>query len=74
MLRRSIHFFTNHAVTANLSKYVLSFSTLEAIWRTAKGSGISVFNTIFENNYLYSASDKPTMNNIVTSGGSSLPG
>ncbi len=61
------------AVTANLSKNILSLATLVAIWKTVKGSGISVFNTIFKSNYPYSASDKPTVNNIVTPGGFSLP-
>ena len=61
------------AVTANLSKNILSLSTLEAIWKTVKGSGISVFNTIFKSNYAYSASDKLTADNIITPGGFGLP-
>ena len=61
------------AVTATLSKSILSLATLEAIWKTVKGSGISVFNTIFQSNFAYSASDKPTVNNIITPGGFGLP-
>ena len=61
------------AVTANLSKNILSLSTLETIWKTVKGSGISVFNTIFRSNYTYSSATKPTENNIITPGGFSLP-
>ncbi len=61
------------AVTGNLAKNILSLSTLEAIWKTVKVSGISVFNTIFKNNFGYSSTDKPTVDNIITPGGFSLP-
>ena len=61
------------AVTANLAKNILSLASLEAIWRTVKESGISVFNTIFKNNFNYSDADKPTVNNIITPGGFGLP-
>ncbi len=61
------------AVTANLSKNILSLAALEAIWKTIKGSGISVFNTIFKYNFSYSSTDKPTVDNIITPGGFGLP-
>ncbi len=61
------------AVTANLSKNILSLPTLSEIWKTVKGSGITVFNTIFKSNFAYSATDKPTDSNIITPAGFSLP-
>lgn len=61
------------AVTGNLSKNILSLSTLAAIWKTVKGSGISVFNTIFKSNFGFSAAASPTADNIITPGGFSLP-
>ncbi len=61
------------AVTASLSKNILSLAALVAIWKTVKGSGISVFNTIFKSNFGYSSTDKPTVDNIITPGGFGLP-
>ena len=61
------------AVTVNLAQSILSLDTLSAIWKTVKGSGMSVFNTIFKSNFGYSAADKPTEYNIITPGGFSLP-
>ncbi len=61
------------SVTATLSKNILSLSTLAAIWKTVKGAGISVYNTIFQSNFAYSDSDKPTVDNIITPGGFGLP-
>lgn len=60
------------AVTANFSKFILSLATLDAIWKTVKESGISVFNTIFKSNFDYSGTDKPTVDNIITPGGFGL--
>jgi len=61
------------SVTVALAKSILTLATLEAIWKTVKGSGISVFNTIFKTNFPYSAASKPTENNIITPGGFTLP-
>lgn len=61
------------AVTGNFAKNVLSLATLEAIWKTVKESGMTVFNTIFKNNFGYSGPDKPTADNIITPGGFGLP-
>lgn len=61
------------AVTGNLAKNILSLSTLEAIWKTVKVSGISIFNTIFKSNFDYSGTDKPTEDNKITPGGFGLP-
>lgn len=61
------------AVTATFSKNILSLATLEAIWKTVKESGITVFNTIFKYNFGYSGTDKPTESNIITPGGFGLP-
>jgi hypothetical protein len=57
------------AVTANLAKNINSLTTLEEIWKGSKENGISVFNTIFKQNFQYSDTDKPTVDNIITPGG-----
>jgi HSP20 family molecular chaperone IbpA len=54
------------AVTANFAKNVLSLATLEEIWAKVKASGMSVFNTVFKNNFGFSSSEKPTEQNILT--------
>jgi hypothetical protein len=54
------------AVTANFAKNVLSLAALEEIWTKVKASGMSVFNTVFKNNFGFSSSDKPTEQNILT--------
>ncbi len=61
------------SVTVGLAKSILSLDTLAAIWKQVKGSGISVFNTIFKSNFTYSAVGKTTVDNIITPGGFSLP-
>jgi len=61
------------SVTATLSKNILSLATLETIWKTVKGAGISVYNTIFQSNFAYSGTGKPTVDNIITPGGFGLP-
>ncbi|MCL5030810.1 MAG: hypothetical protein M1480_17505 [Bacteroidetes bacterium] len=53
------------AVTANFAKNVLSLATLEEIWTKVKASGMSVFNTVFKNNFGFSSTDKPTEQNIL---------
>ncbi|MBA4407203.1 hypothetical protein C0389_08015 [bacterium] len=54
------------AVTANFAKNVLSLASLEEIWTKVKASGMSVFNTVFKNNFGFSSSEKPTEQNILT--------
>ena len=61
------------SVTVALAKAILSLVTLASIWKLVKESGMSVFNTIFKNNFQYSGTDKPTTGNIITPGGFSLP-
>ncbi len=61
------------AVTVALAKAILSLVTLASIWKLAKESGMSVFNTIFKSNFALSSTDNPTVNNIITPGGFSLP-
>lgn len=57
------------AVTATLAKNINALSTLSEIWKSSKGDGISVFNTIFKQNFQFSDADKPTVDNIITPGG-----
>ena len=61
------------SVTVALAKTILTLVTLAAIWKTVKESGMTVFNTIFKSNFQYSGTDKPTVDNIITPGGFSLP-
>ncbi len=61
------------SVTVALAKSILTLTTLAAIWKTVKESGMTVFNTIFKSNFPYSSAVKPTENNIITPGGFSLP-
>ena len=61
------------SVTVALAKAILALATLEVIWKTVKASGMSVFNTIFKSNFQYSGTGKPTVDNIITPGGFSLP-
>ncbi len=61
------------SVTVALAKSILTLAVLVAIWKSVKGSGISVFNTIFKSNFAYSAVGKTTVDNIITPGGFSLP-
>ncbi|MCL5029912.1 MAG: hypothetical protein M1480_12945 [Bacteroidetes bacterium] len=61
------------SVTVALAKSILTLATLAAIWKTVKESGMTVFNTIFKSNFQYSGTDKPTVDNIITPGGFSLP-
>ncbi len=61
------------SVTASFSKFILSLATLDEIWKKVKETGISVFNTVFKNNFAFSSTDKPSLNNIITPGGFGLP-
>ena len=61
------------SVTVALAQAVLALATLAVIWKSVKESGMSVYNTIFKSNFQYSGTDKPTVDNIITPGGFSLP-
>ncbi len=61
------------SVTVALAQAVLALATLAVIWKSVKESGMSVYNTIFKSNFQYSSTDKPTVDNIITPGGFSLP-
>lgn len=61
------------SVTASFSKSILSLATLDEIWKKVKQTGISVFNTVFKNNFAFSSIDKPSLSNIITPGGFGLP-
>ena len=60
-------------VTGNFSKFLMDFPDIVSIWLKVKLSGMSVFNTVFKNNYQYSTPERPTENNIITPGGFGLP-
>ena len=61
------------AVTCKFSKSILSNSSLLQLWEKVKLPGMSIHNTVFKQNYPFSSSEKPTLSNIVTPGGFSLP-
>lgn len=60
-------------VTGNFSKFLMDIPELVQIWKEEKYPGMSVFNTVFKQNYQYSSPEKPTEDNILTPGGFSLP-
>lgn len=63
------------AVTGKLSSKVISLAALKEIWKSSRQAPLSIFNTVFRNNFTYSAVDRPTVNNILTplNGGFPLP-
>lgn len=61
------------AVSGSFAKNILGIPILEAIWKEVKLSGMSIYNTVFKKNYDYVAVDKPTIDNIITPQGFSLP-
>ena len=60
------------AVTTSFAKAVRSVADLSAIWEKAKAPKLSAHNTIFRQNFGYSATDRPTDQNIITPGGFQL--
>ncbi|MGK9476733.1 hypothetical protein [Melioribacter sp. OK-6-Me] len=60
-------------VTGHLCKFIMDLPDLVSIWSKEKLPGMSVFNTLFKKNYPFVDADKPTVDNILTPGGFSLP-
>jgi hypothetical protein len=54
------------SVTAKFASAVLALTSLVAIWKKVKNVAGSVFNEVFQGNFAYSSSDKPTEQNILT--------
>lgn len=61
------------AVTGTLAKHIMDIAVLALVWAKSKLPGMSVYNTLFKKNYPFTASDKPTTDNIITPGGFALP-
>lgn len=61
------------SVASKLGKFILSLPALEVIWKSVKEETLSAFNTILKNNFKLVSADKPTVDNIITPGGFSLP-
>ena len=57
------------SVTAKFASAVIALSTLTAIWKKIKDVSVSVFNEVFQSNYDYSSTEKPTLQNIISPGG-----
>jgi hypothetical protein len=61
------------AVTAKLASQVISMPTLETIWKKVQKVANSVFNEVFQRNFAYSSTTRPTVDNIITPEGFALP-
>jgi hypothetical protein len=54
------------SVTAKFASAVLALTSLISIWKKVNNVAGSVFNEIFQSNFAYSSSEKPTEQNILT--------
>lgn len=61
------------AVTVAFAKAVLNSANLKEIWDKVRIQGLSTFNTVFKSNYPFSSSLQPTISNIITPGGFTIP-
>ena len=61
------------AVTAKLASQIISLPTLSVIWKKVQNVANSVFNEVFQSNFAYSSTERPTVDNIITPGGFALP-
>jgi len=53
------------SVTAKFASAILALTSLTSIWKKVKNVSSSVFNEIFQSNFGYSSTDKPTEQNII---------
>jgi hypothetical protein len=61
------------AVTTGFASKVADLPALSAIWKLNKQPGLSVVNTIFQQNFDLSSTQAPTLNNIITPDGFGTP-
>ncbi len=61
------------AVTAKLASQVISLATLTSIWKKTQSTSNSVFNEVFQGNFGYSSTERPTITNKITPDGFALP-
>lgn len=61
------------AVTGAFAKAVLDSLNLSEIWDKVRIQGLSTFNTVFKANYSYSSPLQPTISNILTPDGFTMP-
>ncbi len=53
------------SVTAKLASAILALASLVSIWKKVKNAAGSVFNEVFQSNFAYSSTEKPTEQNIL---------
>lgn len=61
------------SVTAKFSSQVISLPSLLSVWKKVQNVSNSIFNEVFQSNFPFSSSERPTVDNIITPGGFSLP-
>ncbi len=61
------------AVTAKFASKVISLPALTTIWKKVQNVSNSIFNEVFQSNFPYSSGERPTVDNIITPGGFSIP-
>lgn len=54
------------SVTAKFASAILALPILVSIWKKVRNVASSVFNEVFQSNFAYSSTEKPTEQNIIT--------
>ncbi len=54
------------SVTAKFASAILALTSLVSIWKKVRNVASSVFNEVFQSNFAYSSTEKPTEQNIIT--------
>jgi hypothetical protein len=53
------------SVTAKFASAILALASLVSIWKKVRNVASSVFNEVFQSNFAYSSSEKPSEQNII---------
>ncbi|MCX6175382.1 MAG: hypothetical protein NTZ27_11570 [Ignavibacteriales bacterium] len=53
------------SVTAKFASAILALASLVSIWKKVRNVASSVFNEVFQSNFAYSSTEKPTEQNII---------
>jgi hypothetical protein len=69
----SIEVREKFAVTAKFASQVVNNPILAKIWKNSTTESHSVFNIVFQNNFEFSSTERPSQNNIITPAGFSVP-
>ncbi|MBX3008052.1 MAG: hypothetical protein KF816_08505 [Melioribacteraceae bacterium] len=54
------------SVTAKFASAVIALPTLSTVWKRVKNVASSVFNEVFQSNFQFSTTEKPTAQNLIT--------